>query len=431
MKDCFPNRFADPHGAFLAESADWLVNIGSSLPKLQQITIDVDAFCNTWTRRSVNGYHLEMLALLRALWSYNWAGKVDFQSPSRIASMRRPCHCRASSAMGSQPLNVDNLNKITASLLHDDLDVRKYGTMLRHVAIHRNKPQGVVVFRSTDKAQCPRNGGHIYNSKMENACLKHCRTFELDHDQHARIINPLTTLLELPIAIRKQIIDYVILHSEPIHVFLKRKGTYKTPGILYANWAISWATYKRYYNNDFILHFEMRTSPLSNMDALYCWMKACAPQLPRLPWGAEEKMASYKGRNVKSLFLNYNISNGESITFENIRLNVAALTRHGAEIGRPGAFVPITIRIIPHLEDGSVGKPKELVFSVHALRDLALDALRKLREAVSSIRNEIRTDHAVGIVVNGYGESVGYAYYGRTEVHPLPWISTEPRSESH
>jgi hypothetical protein len=420
MEEFFPSHSADPHGAFLAEGASWLVNIGSGLLKLKEIAIDAAAFCNTWTLKSANGYYLEVLALLRVLWRSNWGGNVLFWSPSKLASMRSPCRCRSSYARGSQPIDTDNLNKLFASLMRDELDIRKYGNMLRHVAIHRNKPHGIVAFRSSVQTHCPPNASHIYNSKKENPCLKASKRFELDNAQCTRMVKPSPNLLDLPTAIRQRIFDHVLVHNNPIHVYMRRKGTYKSPGLLYANSAISWAEYKRYFtSHDFILHFERHTSQLFNLNALYCWMSTCPPLWLRLPWAAEDSMTRYKGRNVKSLCLDFKPLDGDDITFESIRINVAALVRFGAAMGHPGTCVPIRMRIFLRLENGSEGIMEEIFLSVSGLRALALDALRKLREAVTSIKN----DNAVDIVVNGYGEPVGYVYYGCTDVLQLPEVA--------
>jgi hypothetical protein len=130
-------------------------------------------------------------------------------------------------------------------------------------------------------------------------------------------------------------------------------------------------------------------------------------------------MTRYKGRNVKSLCLDFKPLDGDDITFESIRINVAALVRFGAAMGHPGTCVPIRMRIFLRLENGSEGIMEEIFLSVSGLRALALDALRKLREAVTSIKN----DNAVDIVVNGYGEPVGYVYYGCTDVLQLPEVA--------
>jgi hypothetical protein len=418
MEDHFPGHSADPHGAFLSASAKWLTNIGSSLAKLTKIIIDVHAFCNTWTLRDVNGYHLEVFALLRVLWNQAWAGKVTFQSPSKLASERRLCHCRHTHVNESRPIDAENLTQIFASLLRDDLGIRRHGKMVRHVAIQRNKPYGVVAFRFNDHTQCPEDSGHTYLSKKERPCLRHCGVFKIQNDQCVRMIKQEANLLGLPVALLQRIIDYALFHREPIDVYTRKPGTFKTPGILYAKRSFLWDEYKRYFeSNEFILHFDMPVSSLSDFDALTDWRQTRFPSLTRLPWGVPAEMKCYKERRIKSLCLNYVPEKGEYITFGLIRINVAAITRHGESIGCTYASVPIKVRIFHDLGNRGEGRVQEHVIDLHRMRLRALDALRKLRAAVRSIDN----DNRVGIVVNGYGDPVGFVYYGMTEVHALPW----------
>jgi hypothetical protein len=420
MEECFPGHSADPHGAFLFASANWLAIIGSSLPKLKKIIIDVHAFCNTWTRRDANGYHLEILALLRVLWNQDWAGEVSFQSPSKLASDRRPCRCRSSNASGSRPIDANNLNQMFASLLRDDLDIRKYGKMLRHVAIQRNKPYGVVAFRLSGQTHCPHNSGHIYhlNPKNQVPCLKHSGMFELHNDQSVRMVKQETNLLGLPAALQQRIIDYVLFPHEPINVYERKTGASKPPGILYTKRSILYDGYKRYFSsNEFIMHFDMRTSGLSNLNALSEWrVRAPTLVLIPLPWGSGGEPKCYKEQNIKSIHLNFKPAKGERVTFGIIRINVAELTRHGANIGCTFDSVPVRVRILHDLGNGSEGRLQEHVVELHRVRLRALDALRKLRTVVTSIK----TDHAVNIVINGYGHPVGYVYHGMMDVHPLP-----------
>jgi hypothetical protein len=412
--DCFPGHSADPHGAFLSASAKWLATIGSSLSKLKNIIVDVHAFCNTWTLRDVNGYHLEVLPLLRVLWNQDWAGKVTFQSPSKLSSQRVPCHCRFTCARESRPLDAESLTQMFASLLRDDLDIRRYGTMLKHVAIQRDKPCGVIAFRYNDHTQCPEDSGHTYLSKKEIPCLKHCEVFELQNNQRVRMLKREATLLALPVAPLQRIIDYVLFPERPVDVYTRKSGTSKTPGILYSKRSILWDEYKRYFEtNEFILHFEMPVSSLSDFDALTDWRKTRYPSITLLPWGVPAEIKCYKERNIKSLYLNYRSENGEHVTFGLIRINVAGITRNGASIGSTYASVPFKVRIF---QDRENVRFQEHVTDLHRLRLQALDALRKLRAAVTNIMN----DDQVGIVINGYGEPVGFVYYGRTEVHPLP-----------
>jgi len=419
--DTFDPRSHDSYGTFIAEGADWLITIGSQMPKLQRLVLDCRALCGSQTLiPDEGGACIELLPLLRVVWNRLWTGKVEFRCVGGRHFVRWCKFDKSGVRRGEKNYewnNVETLTTVLDALQRDDLNIRRFERVISHVAVHRKGSKGVVLFHSNQATACSENQTHKYysthgtsNRASDYECVQHRLDFVLDK-QGIRKVYEQPTLFNFTYRTRRQIFDYLLVSDEAIDINLNR-GKDQTSGLLFLTRDMHIRETRRYYMlNNFNLHvrYKVEGSEVFGVDALDWWMST------RDFSGRGEKMAGLKGQNVRSICLNFDVPDGSALAPGQLKINTAALLRHGAHLGARGASVSIRVRIA----SGSA-RPNDLsnraTFSLYTVRFKALRVLRKLRDADLGLER----DDDVEIIINGYGLPVGYTFPGLNEVHRFP-----------
>jgi len=417
--DTFQPRCHDSYGTFIAEGADWLITIGSQMPKLQRLVLDCRALCGPQTPiLDEGGACIELLPLLRVLWNRLWTGKIEFRCAGHGRFIRWCALDKDQRGEKNYAWNsVETLTTVLDALRRDELNIRRFERVISHVAVHRKGHKGVVLFRSNRATACSENQTHKYYSKhgtpnraSDYECVQHRLDFVLD-TQGINKVSERSTLFDFTYRIRRQIFDHLLVSNEVIDIDLNR-GKDQTSGLLFLTRDTHIRETRRYYMlNNFNLHvrYKVEGSEVFGVDALDRWMSTGDFS------GRGEKMAGLKGQNVRSIYLTFDVLDGSELAPEQLKINTAALLRHGAHLGARGASVSVRVCIA----SGSARPddlPKETAISLYMLRLKALRVLMKLREADLGLER----DDDVDIIVDGYGVPVGYTFPGLDEVHQLP-----------
>jgi hypothetical protein len=418
----FTPRCHDACGRYLAEGAEWLVTLGSLLPKLRRLILDTGALCSPEPYYLLKGgVCIEALPLLRVLWNRSWTGRLEFALAHDLTLQRHACEWERMDEYDERKVDTERLTQMFDYLRKDDLNIRRYERVLRHVAVHRKGDKGVVLFRTSRPTICSDTTAHIYYSEHDidrRASLGHC----LQHRQDfaLSLAGGIAMLTETPSEslsrqdhIRQQIFDLLLLSAEVVTVNLNNDRN-QVPGLLYLNRTLHTREFRRYYMlNSFNLSIDHRIqgSELVDFGALDWWM-SCGDFS-----GRNENMAGLKGQNVRNINFNAHSVGASPLTLDQLRINTGAFLRQGAQLGDSSASVTIRVRITLALTHGSDEGSTEVTFSLYTLRFKALRVVRKLHEADIGLEK----DDEVEIVVDGHGMPVGYVFPGLSEVHQFPW----------
>jgi hypothetical protein len=411
---------SDAPVAYIADGADWLISLGSQLPKLSRVVIDLDALprgCSNYTLYQFDGITdgcLDIVDLLRVLW--NRHVNVQF-SPARRMSL---------DGEGGYPHDATDPDKITEDeagslgglvrgLQRDDLGIRKSERVICHVCVHRSGRRGFVVFRSTHHQSC---GPQSYLSPQWNIkmgiyhpCFQRRLDFSLGLDDCIqRVIPSPQQLMDLPKHIRDRILDLVLHHNGAVPVNLN-KGMDNGPGWIYMNWAIYRAALPRYYTvNDFILHMLLKVHKpvMAHLDALDRWMTRLGPSKM-----FASEMAGLRGRNVRKVCLRFIFSQAENVTLDQLRINTAFLILHETNLS---AKTKLYVTLWRSDSTGNEELLEQTAFSLHDLRVAVVRTFRSLEDN----HVVVRKDGLAEIVIDGHGRPVGYTLPGSSDVFQLP-----------
>jgi hypothetical protein len=133
----------DAYGRYLAEGAEWLVTLGSLLPKLRRLILDTGALCSPEDYYlQKGGVCVEVLPLLRVLWNRSWAGRLEFALAHDLSLQRHACEWEEMDEDDERKVDTEALTQMLDYLRKDDLNIRRYERVMRHVAVHRSRRQG-------------------------------------------------------------------------------------------------------------------------------------------------------------------------------------------------------------------------------------------------------------------------------------------------
>ncbi|KAH4169763.1 hypothetical protein HBH43_110440 [Parastagonospora nodorum] len=425
-------------GSFLAQGADWIVALGSQITKLSRLLLEINGLCTPFTQDNC----IEVLPLLRVLWSRRWSGKIEFTASSGLSSQRYPCQLRKRGEIG-EVLHVSTANKILDSLLRDN-DIRKYERLLSHVVIRRNGTGGIALFRSTGQPYCPKGATHAYHyidsgwRKFE-PCLEHRMDFQLDRNRCQSLTRPLPNLVNLDTHrqrrhpythLQRRIFDYILRHDETQLVDLNIKSKSSAPGLLYVNRFIHNDENSSYYTeNYFAVHLRFRTNPLQVVDTenLSRWLSISDTRY--IP----ERMILQSKHNVNPLYLDFESLDGRALYLEDIRIRTKRLVYRG----NWDDVYPIVVRIrdASHHQSSNDDVPVEAKFALNTVRIDVTRARSELQKAGVYIAPYGRDDN-VDVIINGRGRPVGYIWLDDTldppKFHPmtLQWASWSDKGSS-
>ena len=414
------NHRHDGHGQIFAESADWLVHgIGSQLPKLQRLAIDISALCTPERRYMGTEAFLELLPLLRVLWNRAWNGKVELCFATGLAQNRPLCQRNHITSPESGELDAENLTKMLESLRQDEFGIRKFERTMSHVAISRKSLYGFAIFRSTCPGPCP-NVTHKYQSQEHELiddyiglhicpCLQHRLEFGHHSNSGATYTKPpVSELLNLPSEIRWQIFRHCLFTPQVISVDLDDIKA-QLPGVIYLTRGLHYQAFCRYYAaNHFSLRMKVEVSgpELINLNALDSWMSSG-------DFSRRQHALGRKGQNVQSIILDVDSSRAPGLlTLPDIRINAAVLRRQCHQLSHIPTSVGIHVRTTSNLAGGCEDLSTEGYFS---FREMNLKVERVLLRLLDEDWGLQGTDD-LEIVVNGHGDPVGYVYPGSAKV---------------
>lgn len=404
----------DDAGALFYDGADWVLSLGSQLSKLNMIILDLNALC------LMHGGNLELLPLLRAFWNRNWNGKLNLKSPSALASRERICgESGKSPGIGDSP-DLATINEMIASLLQDDLSIRKHAWALSHVAIHCKRLEGVVLYRLNRNVRCKLRKTHKYHSRYSNlrsdgSCLEHRQNFRYDNGKCAITPERMPHLLEIPVHIRQQIFDHVLYSSEPVTVDLSSGTGGKLPALLYANAAIHNAGSKQYYrlnSTNLLFKYKIGEDEVLNFDKMVRWMYS--PASPRL----DEDLKELRRDSVESLTFDVESLHGGPRRLEDLRINTSVLWHKRVRLRPRSKETQVEVRLWSNSKGEEVYE--EAAFTFEHLLTTISRALRGLYEANMGLRRSSMLE----IVVDGRGEPKCYVFPATGTMHPFPRIET-------
>lgn len=425
-------------GSFLAQGADWLVVLGSQITKLSRLLLDINGLCTPFTQ----GGCIEVLPLLRVLWSRRWSGKIEFTASSGLSNQRYPCQLQKRGEIG-EVLDVSTTNKILNSLLRDD-NIRKYERLLSHVVIRRNGTRGIALFRSTRQPYCPKGATHDYHYiesgwRKHEPCLEHRMDFQLEGNRCQSLSRRLPNLVKLDTHVhrrhpythlQRRIFDYVLHHEETQLVDLNVKSKSSAPGLLYVNRFIhNDEIYSYYTENSFSVHLQIRTSPLQIVDTeeLSRWLSTGDKRF------VPERTVPQSRHNIKPLYLDFELLDGRALYLEDIRIRTKRLVHRGYW----DDDYPIVVRI----KDASQHQGRDNDAAVEAnlsLNTLRIDVTRVCRELHEAGVHiwSYGKDNNMDVIIDGRGRPVGYIFLDDAlnppEFHPitLQWASWSDKGSS-
>jgi hypothetical protein len=412
-------------GSFLTQGADWIVGLGSQITKLSRLLLDINGLCTPFTQ----GNCIEVLPLLRVLWSRRWPGKIEFTASGGLSSQRYPCQLRKSGEIG-ELIDVSTANKILSSLLRDN-DIRKYEILLSHVVIRRNGTGGIALFRSTRQPYCPKGSTHDYHYiesgwRKWEPCLEHRMDFQLEGNRCQSLSRPLPNLVNLDTNIRRRhpythlqrrIFDYVLRHEETQLVDLDVKSKSSAPGLLYVNRFMHNDEVSAYYTeNSFAVHLQIRTNPLQIVDTeeLSRWLSTGDKRF------VPQRTVLLSKHNIKLLYLDIESLDKRALYLEDIRIRTKRLVHRG----NWDSDYPIVVRIrtASQHQGRDNDAPVEANFTLNTLRKEVTSARRELHEAGVHIWSYGKDDN-MDVIIDGRGRPVGYILLNDTldppEFHPM------------
>jgi len=431
-------------GSFLTQGADWIVVLGSQITKLSRLLLDINGLCNPFTQ----GNCIEVLPLLRVLWSRRWSGKIEFTASSGLSSQRYPCQLGKRGQIG-EVIDVPTANKILSSLLRDNY-IRKYERLLSHVVIRRDGTGGIALFRSTRQPYCPKGATHDYHYiqlgwRKRQPCLEHRMDFKLEENRCQSLSRPLPNLVNLDshvdrrhpyTPLQRRIFDYVLRHKETQLVDLNVKSKSSAPGLLYVNRFIhNDEIYAYFTENLFAVHLRIRSNPLQIVGTkeLRRWLSTGDKRF------VPERTVPLSKHNIKPLYLDIESLDKRALYLEDIKIKTKDLVYRGY---RDDDY-PIVVRIRNASQHQGRDKdaPVEANFGLNTLRKEVTRARRELHEAGVCIWSYGKDDN-MDVIIDGRGRPVGYILLDDTldppEFHPitLEWASSfnkdssKPRKEA-
>lgn len=408
----------DDGGQLFTDGADWILSLGSRLSKLTSITLDLNALC------MMHQGNLELLPLLRALWNRNWTGKLEFKSASVMQIHERRCEERGKApGIGKNP-DLTTINGMIASLVRDDLDIRKHVWALGHVAFHCSRLDGLVLFPLNRKVRCSPGKTHRYDSRYsslrsDGSCFEHRLNFKYHNGQCVRIPQRSLELMDLAPHIRLQIFDQVLRSSEPILLDLSSVTGNHLPALLSTNIVIRTYGAKQYYRlnrSNLLVKYKIGQDDLITFQKMVQWMFQPAP-------GLDEDVMSLRRDSIDSLQLDFESVEGGPRRLEDLRINTADLWHKRVSLGAYSSGIKIEVRLWSILKNEEVFE--EAIFKLDVLLENVSRALHELYNANMGFRRGSMLE----IVVDGYGEPKGYVHPTTEKVHPFPRTLTISHGE--
>jgi hypothetical protein len=149
----------DPVGKFIGLiTPDWLDSLGSCAYPLEKVVIELDTLCprgcfgqdsvlNCWDIFRREDELIEVHPLLQALWNMDFKPSLEVRQPQGLCHRKFQSWSRMTCNvfdLGRFDLDVTAITSVLCALLHDQLDLRRYGRQLGGIGIKRDGSGGAV-----------------------------------------------------------------------------------------------------------------------------------------------------------------------------------------------------------------------------------------------------------------------------------------------
>jgi hypothetical protein len=212
----------DYEGCFIGKAIPSLLSIGSQLPLLKKVVIDLATLCPyacddhfPFLREGFASDYLHFGDLLRVLWNGACNFDVTFidESQSGCCGYKSNCeeHC---SRVPCSCVDTEALTETLRALRRDDLDIKRWLDHVCVIGVHVNGNDGFILFRSTHSRPSVESGRDGYRSTHYHPCFESDRggyhpclssmlKFTVAHGLGLKIERPPPNLHNLPVRVQR------------------------------------------------------------------------------------------------------------------------------------------------------------------------------------------------------------------------------------